>query len=60
MKLATFNASLLVGWLLVLAGGVLINPGYGLVAAGLLLIAIVVYVSHYAGVYATPAANRAP
>ena len=41
MNIHVFNAALLIGWLLVLAGGVLLNVGAGLVAAGVLLILLV-------------------
>ena len=40
MSVIVFNACLLLGWLLVLAGGVLLSPGAGLLGAGLLLIVL--------------------
>lgn len=51
MNIKIFNACLLVGWLLVLAGGIWLDPGLGLIAAGLLLIVLVLVVSHMAGIY---------
>lgn len=49
MNAHVFNACLLVGWLLVLAGGVLLNVGAGLAAAGLLLIVLSFLASRIAG-----------
>ena len=37
MSLTTFNAALLVGWLLILVGGVTYNLSAGLIFAGLIL-----------------------
>ena len=54
MNIKIFNACLLLGWLLVLAGGVWLEPGLGLAAAGLLLIVLVLIVSQMAGIYAEP------
>lgn len=51
MSARLFNTCLLVGWLFVLAGGCIVNPGYGLVFAGLLLLAMVCLVARFAGVY---------
>lgn len=55
MNIKVFNLALLAGWLLVLIGGVILNPGAGLVAGGALLILIVFVVSRIAGIYAPPA-----
>lgn len=49
MHVHVFNACLLVGWLLVLAGGVLINVGAGLAVAGGLLIALAMIAARLAG-----------
>jgi hypothetical protein len=49
MHIHAFNAGLLIGWLLVLAGGLLINPGWGLGAAGALLIVLVLLSVRVAG-----------
>ncbi|AQW29048.1 hypothetical protein ACEQ38_09205 [Ralstonia syzygii subsp. celebesensis] len=51
MNAHLFNACLLIGWLLVLAGGCLVHVGYGLAFAGLLLLVVVLFVSRMAGVY---------
>ena len=49
MSIYAFNAGLLIGWLLVLAGGLLISPGWGLGVAGALLIALVLLSVRVAG-----------
>lgn len=52
MSLTTFNAALLVGWLLILVGGVTYNLSAGLIFAGLILIIMVIVVSRIGGLYA--------
>lgn len=52
MSLTTFNAALLVGWLLILVGGVTYNLSAGLIFAGLILIIMVIVVSRIGGIYA--------
>lgn len=49
MHARAFNACLLLGWLLVLVGGVLIHPGAGLVGAGVLLLVLVFASANLAG-----------
>jgi len=49
MAARTFNACLLLGWLLVLAGGVALNVGAGLAAAGVLLIVLALLSARLAG-----------
>lgn len=51
MNVHVFNATLLIGWLLVLIGGVVLNVGAGLLGAGLLLIALAFAVARIAGVF---------
>lgn len=51
MNAYIFNICLLLGWLLVLAGGVLLNLGGGLIFAGLLLLLIVLVVTRMVGIY---------
>lgn len=51
MNAHLFNACLFCGWLLVLAGGCLINVGAGLIGSGLLLLTLVIFVARLAGVY---------
>lgn len=58
MNIKIFNACLLTGWLLVLAGGLWLDPGLGLVASGLLLIVLVLIVSRLAGIYAEPQSSE--
>jgi hypothetical protein len=53
MNLHVYNAALLLGWLLVLVGGVLLHPAAGLVAAGLLLLVLVFLTVRLGGVYAS-------
>lgn len=52
MTLKAFNLATLLGWLLVVVGGCLVDVGYGLVAGGLLLIGITFFMARMAGVYA--------
>ena len=53
MKLIVFNLSLLVGLVLVGVGvGVQFGIGFGVMAAGVLLLALTVYVQRVAGVKA--------
>lgn len=53
MHIHIFNAALLLAWLLVLVGGVLLNPGAGLIGAGLLLVVLVAWAIRLGGgVYA--------
>ncbi|MGO4154350.1 hypothetical protein [Cupriavidus sp. YAF13] len=51
MNARLFNVCLLLGWLLVLAGGCLLNAGAGLIFAGLLMLALVLIVARMAGIY---------
>lgn len=52
MNLKIFNVCLLLGWLMVLAGGVVINPGWGIALAGALMIALVLASAYIGGLYA--------
>lgn len=52
MNLLVFNASLLVGWALVLVGGCMLNLGAGLIGGGVLLLLIVLLCARMGGVYA--------
>ncbi len=51
MNIKVFNVCLLLGWLMVLAGGIVIHPGWGLAFAGGLLIALALASSYIAGLY---------
>lgn len=55
MDIRVFNACLLIGWLLVLVGGVLIHPGAGLLTAGLLMLVLVFVTARQAGGIYAPA-----
>ena len=52
MNLRIFNIAIAIGWLMVLAGGCLISVSWGLVGAGLLLLALTIGGARLAGVYA--------
>ena len=51
MNLYVLNASLLIGWLMVLIGGCMVNFGWGLVGAGVLLLILSIFSARFAGVY---------
>lgn len=57
MNIHIFNAGLLTGWLLVLAGGVLVHPGAGLIGAGVLLLVLVFLSVRVAGGVFAPQAK---
>ena len=58
MHVNVFNGCLLLGWLLVLAGGVMLLPGAGLAVAGVLLIALALLAARVAGGIYMPDAKR--
>lgn len=49
MNVRVFNVCLLLGWLLVLVGGIVIHPGWGLGIAGALLIFLTLAAAYIAG-----------
>lgn len=49
MNIIAFNLGLLAGWLMVLAGGVMLHPAGGLAVAGLLLLVLVFMSARVAG-----------
>lgn len=49
MNIRVFNVCLLLGWILVLVGGIVIHPGWGLAIAGALLIALTLAAAYIAG-----------
>lgn len=59
MNLRVFNLCLLVGWLMVLAGGVLLNPGWGIAIAGGLLLVLALVSAYLGGLY-DPSKAEAP
>ena len=58
MHIHAFNGGLLIGWLLVLAGGLVLNPGLGLAVGGLLLIGLVLVSARIAGGIYVPEPKR--
>jgi hypothetical protein len=52
MNIKVFNLCLLLGWLMVLAGGVIVNPGWGIVGAGALLLVLTLATAYLAGIQA--------
>ncbi len=51
MDVKLFNLCLLLGWLMVLAGGVLIHPGWGIAVAGALLLVLTLASAYLAGLH---------
>lgn len=51
MNIKLFNLCLLLGWLMVLAGGVIIHPGWGVAVAGGLLLVLNLASAYLAGLY---------
>ncbi|WP_063550061.1 hypothetical protein [Burkholderia territorii] len=49
MDVKIFNVCLLLGWLMVLAGGIVINPGWGVAIAGGLLVMLTLIAAYLAG-----------
>jgi len=49
MNIRVFNVCLLLGWILVLVGGIVIHPGWGLAIAGALLIGLTLAAAYIAG-----------
>jgi hypothetical protein len=52
MHIQILNGCLILAWLLVTAGGLLLNVGAGLLVSGLVLIGMAIYLSRTFGVYA--------
>ena len=58
MNIKIFNICLLLGWLLILVGGVVIHPGWGLAIAGAVLLLLTLASAYLAGLAAPrPAAE---
>ena len=49
MNVNIFNASLLIGWVLILIGGMLLNVGAGLAVGGVTLIGLAMIAARLAG-----------
>ena len=58
MKLIIFNICIAVGWLMVLAGGVIINVGWGIAVAGVLMLLLVLAGAYLGGIYAAGAEKK--
>jgi hypothetical protein len=50
MNVKVFNVCLLLGWLMVLAGGVVISVGWGIAIAGALLLVLTMLTAYFAGI----------
>ena len=59
MQALHFNAAMLIGWLLAMVGGSLVNLGAGLAFGGLLLIALALLSARMAGGLYVPEPKRA-
>jgi hypothetical protein len=59
MNVKVFNLCLVLGWLMVLAGGVVVHPGWGLAVAGALLMVLTLASAYLAGLHATQKAGKA-
>lgn len=57
MNARIFNAALLIGWLMAVAGGCLANIPYGLIGGGLLLLILTLLTARMGGIY-TPKADN--
>ena len=51
MPIKIFNVFMLLGWLMVLAGGVVIHPGWGVAIAGVLLLLLTLATAYLAGLH---------
>ncbi|WP_175865563.1 hypothetical protein [Burkholderia cepacia] len=49
MDVKIFNVCLLLGWLMVLAGCIVVNPGWGIAIAGALLLLLTLLAAYLAG-----------
>ena len=60
MDLRVLNVCLLLGWLMVTAGGVLAHPGWGIAIGGLTLIVLTIVMAIMGGVFQPRAPKREP
>ena len=60
MSVKIFNVCLLLGWLMVLAGGVVIHPGWGIAIAGALLLLLTLASAYIAGLHGSARAEKQP
>ncbi|MGR3905831.1 hypothetical protein Q3A80_02210 [Burkholderia sp. SR8] len=49
MNIKIFNVCLVLGWLMVLAGGVIVNPGWGIAIAGGAMVFMTLAIAYIAG-----------
>lgn len=54
MNIKVFNLCLVLGWLMVLAGGIVIHPGWGIAIGGALLVVLTLTGAYLAGVHVPP------
>lgn len=52
MHIKVFNLCLLLGWILVLVGGIVIHPGWGIAIAGVLLLVLTLATAYLVGIQA--------
>lgn len=55
MNIRIFNLCLFLGWFLILVGGVLVHPGWGLAIAGAVLLFLTLAGAYLAGLFAPKA-----
>jgi multisubunit Na+/H+ antiporter MnhE subunit len=53
MHIKILNMSLLAAWLLITAGGIIVNVGYGLMVSGFVLLVLAAVLAWRIGVYST-------
>lgn len=58
MNVKIFNLCLLLGWMMVLAGGVVIHPGWGIAIAGALLLLLTLASAYLAGLHESAKAQK--
>lgn len=59
MNVKLFNLCMLLGWLMVLAGGVVIHPGWGIAIAGALLLLLTLASAYLAGLHESAKTKKA-
>lgn len=59
MNIKVFNLCMLLGWIMVTAGGVLYSTAVGLIAGGVLLLVLTVVAAYLGGLVDAPATKKA-
>ena len=54
MRLEIFNACLLAGWFMLTMGGIMLNPGTGLIIGGVALVVLTLFVAMRVGLRGAP------